>query len=234
MDRNLMLIARAQDGDSSAADSLCRENLRLVQSIAARFTGRGAELCDLVQIGSMGLVKAISGFDLSRGLKFSTYAVPMITGEIKRFLRDDGIIHVSRGLKERRRAAQSAEEELRCSLAREPTVSEVAAECGLTVGELMEAYEACAPVESIDLPADGSVSLAEKIGTSRDEDRAINRIMTVQLLSSLTARERQVIVLRYLHDKTQTQIAGIIGVSQVHVSRIERAALEKLRAIAAE
>lgn len=104
MDRNLMLIARAQDGDSSAADSLCRENLRLVQSIAARFAGRGTELCDLVQIGSVGLVKAISGFDLSRGLKFSTYAVPMITGEIKRFLRDDGIIHVSRGLKERRRA----------------------------------------------------------------------------------------------------------------------------------
>lgn len=234
MDRNLTLIARAQSGDSAAADALCRENLRLVQSIAARFTGRGTELCDLVQIGSIGLLKAISGFELSRGLKFSTYAVPLITGEIKRFLRDDGIIHVSRGLKERRRAVHTAEEELRRQLAREPTVSEVAAKCGLTVGELTEAYEACAPVESIDLPADCGMSLADKLGTRRDEDKALNRIMTAQLLSQLSARERQVIVLRYLGDKTQAQIAGIIGVSQVHVSRIEHSALKRLRAIAAE
>ena len=234
MDRNLTLIARAHEGDSQAKEELCRENMRLVQSIAARFSGRGAELCDLIQIGCIGLVKAISGFDLSRGLKFSTYAVPMITGEIKRFLRDDGIIHVSRGLKERRRAAMSAEEELRRRLGREPTVSEVAYECGLTVGELMEAYEACAPIESIDLPAEDSVCTAEKIGSKTAEDEVINRVLTAQLLSHLDAREKQVIIMRYFDEKTQSETARAIGVSQVHVSRIERSALLKLRAMAAE
>ena len=140
MDRNLMLISRAREGDREAADCICRENMRLVQSIAARFIGRGTELSDLVQIGSVGLWKAVRGFDLSRGLKFSTYAVPMITGEIKRFLRDDGLVKVSRGLKERRLRALGVEEELRRSLSREPTVSEIAAKCGITVGELVEAF----------------------------------------------------------------------------------------------
>lgn len=234
MDRNLTLIARAHEGDPQAKEELCRENMRLVQSIAARFSGRGAELCDLIQIGCIGLMKAIAGFDISRGLKFSTYAVPMITGEIKRFLRDDGMIHVSRGLKERRRAAMSAEEELRRKLAREPTVSEVACKCGLTVGELMEAYEACAPVESIDLPAGDSVCAAEKIGGAPAEDEVINRILTAQLLSQLDEREKQVITMRYFGEKTQRETARAIGVSQVHISRIERSALVKLRAMAAE
>lgn len=233
MDRNIMLLKRARSGDADAENELCRENLRLVHSIAARFAGRGTELCDLIQIGSIGLVKAIAGFDLSRGLKFSTYAVPMITGEIKRFLRDDGIIHVSRGLKERRRTALAAEEELRRRLAREPTVSEVAAECGLTVGELMEAYEACTPVESIDVPSENSTAVAERIGHSREEE-IINRVMTAQLLSQLDERAERVLTLRYMEDKTQSEIAHILGISQVHVSRIERSALLQLRAIASE
>lgn len=235
MDKNLMLIDRVQKGDADAKEELCRENMRLVQSIAARFSGRGTELCDLVQIGCIGLIKAISGFDISRGLKFSTYAVPMITGEIKRFLRDDGLIHISRGLKERSRAAMLAEEELRRAYGREPTVSEVAARCGVTVAELMEAYEACAPVDSIDRPAEDSVDAIEKISTQKEyEDTVINRILTAELLQGLSPRERQIIALRYFEDKTQSETAGIIGVSQVHISRLEKAALIKLRAMAAD
>lgn len=233
MDRNSMLIARYKEGDMDACDTLCRENMRLVQSIASRFVGRGTELCDLVQIASMGLLKAITGFDLTRGLKFSTYAVPVITGEIKRYLRDDGLIRVSRGLKERRNRAKSAEEELRRRLMREPTVSEVAAECELTVGELTEAYEACAPIESIDMPSDGNVDISERVGFS-EEEKIVDRLTACELLSCLSSRERQVIVMRYLEEKTQSDAARRIGVSQVHVSRIERAALSKLRSMAEE
>lgn len=233
MDRNIALIERSKQGDKEALDIFCRENMRLVQSIAARFTGRGTELCDLVQIGSVGLLKAISNFDLERGLKFSTYAVPVITGEIKRFLRDDGIIRVSRGLKERSRLILSAEEELRRRLGREPTLSEVALECSISVGELTEALDACNPIESIDAPAADNLDLSERIGFS-EEDKIISKISTAELLSNLTNRERQVIMLRYFEDKTQSQTARLVGVSQVHISRIERQALLKLRAIAAE
>lgn len=233
MDRNIALIERSKQGDKEALDIFCRENMRLVQSIAARFTGRGTELCDLVQIGSVGLLKAISNFDLERGLKFSTYAVPVITGEIKRFLRDDGIIRVSRGLKERSRLILSAEEELRRRLGREPTLSEVALECNISVGELTEALDACNPIESIDAPAADNLDLSERIGFS-EEDKIISKISTAELLSKLTNRERQVIMLRYFEDKTQSQTARLVGVSQVHISRIERQALLKLRAIAAE
>ena len=234
MDRNLMLISRAREGDREAADCICRENMRLVQSIAARFIGRGTELSDLVQIGSVGLWKAVRGFDLSRGLKFSTYAVPMITGEIKRFLRDDGLVKVSRGLKERRLRALGVEEELRRSLSREPTVSEIAAKCGITVGELVEAYEACAPVGSIDIPAGEGMSTGGKIADTSQQARAENRVLASQLLSQLDPRERRVVMLRYGAEKTQSEIAEKIGVSQVHVSRIEKQALKKLRACLSE
>lgn len=233
MDRNTLLLERSKQGDSEALNLFCSENMRLVQSIAARFTGRGCELCDLIQIGSMGLLKAISNFDLSRGLKFSTYAVPVITGEIKRFLRDDGIIRVSRGLKERNRLITNAEEELRRRYGREPAVSEVAAECGITVEELTEALDACSPLESIDAPAGDNFGLSERLGIS-EEDEIIGRISVQELLSGLSARERQIILLRYFEDKTQAQTARLVGVSQVHISRIERAALSKLRSIAAE
>ena len=174
MDRNTALIERSKQGDKEALDIFCRENMRLVQSLAARFTGRGTELCDLVQIGSVGLLKAIANFDLSRGLKFSTYAVPVITGEIKRYLRDDGIIKVSRGLKERMRLIANAEEELRRRLDREPTLSEIASQCNISVGELTEALDACTTPESIDAPATDNLELSERIGFS-EEDTIINK-----------------------------------------------------------
>lgn len=233
MDRNTALIERSRQGDSNALDTFCRENMRLVQSLAARFTGRGTELCDLVQIGSIGLLKAIASFDITRGLKFSTYAVPVITGEIKRFLRDDGIIKVSRTLKERTRLIANAEEELRRRLCREPTLSEVASECNLSVCELTEALDACSVPESIDAPATDNYDLSERIGFSQ-EDEIIDKITTSELLKSLSDRERQVIILRYFEDKTQKRTSEIIGVSQVHISRIERAALSKLRSIIKE
>lgn len=231
MDKNLLLIERAQKGDKSAAEELCTENVRLVQSIAARFTGRGTELSDLVQIAYIGLLKAMENFDLSRGLKFSTYAVPVITGEIKRFLRDDGIIKVSRGLKERKMRAQRAEEELRRENAREPTVSEVAMRCGITAQELTEAYEACTLPDSIDAPSESNLDLCERLGFF-EEDRIIDRITVSEFLDTLTDREREVMQLRYFADKTQSYTAKKIGVSQVHISRIERSALSKLRALA--
>lgn len=226
MDRNLMLISRAKEGDRDAAQAICGENMRLVRSIAARFAGRGTEMCDLVQIGSVGLWKAVLGFDLSRGLKFSTYAVPVITGEIKRFLRDDGMLRVSRGLKERRLRAVCAEEELRVSLAREPTLSEIAQKCGITPGELVEAYEACTPVGSID----SFTALGGEPADTARQQKAENRVLAAQLLAKLEPRERTVILLRYCAEKTQSDIAKRIGVSQVHISRIERQALKKMRA----
>lgn len=233
MDRNIMLVERAQNGDKTAAEELCIENERLVRSIAARFTGRGTELCDLVQIAYIGLLKAVDNFDLSRGLKFSTYAVPVITGEIKRFLRDDGIIKVSRGLKERKMRAQRAEEELRRENAREPTISEVAARCGISAQELTEAYEACTLPDSFDAPCESNVDLSERLGFS-EEDKIIDRITTTELLGMLTDREREIILLRYYADKTQNDVAKKIGVSQVHISRIERTAKLKLRTLIAE
>lgn len=233
MDKNTLLLELVQQGDKSAEEAFCAENSRLVQSIARRFTGRGAELCDLVQIAYIGLIKAMKNFDLERGLKFSTYAVPVITGEIKRFLRDDGIIKVSRGLKERKLLAQRAEEELRRENAREPTISEVAERCGITVQELTEAYDACAIPDSFDVPCESNAGLSERFGFS-DEEKIINKITTDEFLILLSEREREVIRLRYIYDKTQSYTAKKIGVSQVHISRIERNALSKLRSIAAE
>lgn len=235
MERNLMLIDRVQNGDRDACEILCSENMNLVRSIALRFTGRGTELCDLVQIGSVGLLKAIFAFDTTRGLKFSTYAVPVICGEIKRFLRDDGMIHVSRGLKEKKIRASMIEENLRKKLCREPTVSEVAKECGIPVAELVEAYNACRSVDSYDRPFDSDEDFSMQLSdNSQNEDILIDRITARQLMAALTERERNVIAMRYLEGKTQEETAKAIGVSQVHVSRIEKGALLKMRVMAEE
>lgn len=234
MEDNLMLIDRVHSGDRKAYEILCRENMNLVRSIALRFSGRGCELCDLIQIGCVGLLKAISGFDTSRGLKFSTYAVPVICGEIKRFLRDDGMIHISRGLKEKKYRAAVAEEQLRKTLCREPTVSEIAEKSGICVPELMEAYNACRGVDSYDRPVDDEEFSMQFSDNSVNEDVLIDRITVKQLLDGLSERERRVVVMRYMEGKTQGQIAKAIGVSQVHISRIEKGALLRMRAMVTE
>ncbi len=233
MDNNLLLLERIKAGDDMAKEEFCRENMKLVHSIAQRFQGRGHDLSDLIGIGSVGLLKAINGFCLDLGLKFSTYAVPVITGEIKRFLRDDGLIHVSRGLKERKNQIQSVEEELRRRLGRDASISEIAHKLNLTTEEINEAISATLPIESIDLKSEENVDIIERIGFSPEED-IINRLTVEELLDMLSPRERQIITMRYLMDKTQTETAKLVGVSQVHISRIEKAALLKLRTILSE
>lgn len=228
------LIRLSQEGDSKAREQLITENFGLVWSMVRRFIGRGCEAEDLFQIGTIGLMKAIDKFDVNFDVKFSTYAVPMITGEIRRFLRDDGMIKVSRTLKENNYRLKTAEDQLEKQLGREPTLEEISAETGLAVEEIVLAMEACTEVESLSKPVlhkDGSEgTLAERIGGGENEsDQIVNHLMMKQLLSELSKEERKLIGLRYFENKTQAEIAGMLGVSQVQVSRMEKRILERMR-----
>lgn len=229
MTDNTALLKRAADGDAAAEDELVRENMGLVWSVVKRFSQRGYEPDDLSQVGAIGLIKAVKKFDFSYNVQFSTYAVPMIVGEIKRFMRDDGSVKISRSLKELAMKGYTARERLSKRNGCEPTVSEIAAECGVEAGELVQAFEACTPPESIDreLYGDG-VAIGDRLGTENDEEIVVNRLMVGEALSQLKPRERKIIVMRYFQGKTQSQTAEIIGVSQVQISRIEKAALAKM------
>ncbi len=234
MDHTLVLIGRAHQGDKEARDTLFRENIGLVWSIARRFKNRGVELEDLFQIGSIGLLKAVDKFDTSYEVKFSTYAVPMISGEIKRFLRDDGMLKVSRSMKEICSRAYGIREEMEKARGQEPTLSEIAGEMAVTVEELVMAMEAGAEVESLHktiYQGDGAdISLLDKLEEKKDgQEEALNRILLEEMLGLLDARERKLIYMRYFQDKTQTEIARELGVSQVQVSRMEKRILENLR-----
>ena len=230
MDNNPMLLKKINDGDNEAFDTMVSANMGLVQSIAMRFLGRGCEKEDLIQIGSIGLIKAIRKFDLSFGVKFSTYAVPMISGEIRRFLRDDGIIKVSRSIKETAYKGKSAENTIRQSTGREPTIDEVAGICRISTEELMYAYEACSGCDSLnEYINDSSEKKEDRLATASHEDETINKVLIAEALDVLNQKERQVIVLRYINGMTQSSISEIIGVSQVQISRIEKKALEKIR-----
>ena len=224
------LISRAQQGDEQAREQLVTTNAPLVKSVAKRFMNRAIEYDDLYQIGCMGLIKAIARFDLSYDVRFSTYAVPMIAGEIKRFLRDDGMIKVSRSLKER---AAAVREKLIDTHAREPSVAEIAAELGVDAEDVAEALEAARPYASIYEPAYGAESDAMLLdtvgGACRELDSATDRVALKELLNTLSARERTIITLRYFSDQTQTQVAKSLGISQVQVSRLENAILQRLR-----
>lgn len=207
------------------------ENMGLVHSVAKRFIGRGVEYEDLVQIGSIGLIKAVKNFDASTGYKFSTYAVPMIIGEIKRYLRDDGMVKVSRSIKENAGKIGYAKDKLSKALGRSPTISELAAETGMDREDIVTATEAMQPCESLYAKRDeDDTYVLDKIkDTSCDEEKAIERIFLKELLDSLDNRSRNVILLRYFKEETQQQIANRLGVSQVQVSRIEKKVLETLR-----
>ena len=227
-------IRRAHQGDKEARDALVTENMGLIWSIVRRFAGRGYELEDLFQIGSIGLMKAIDKFDLSMDVKLSTYAVPMITGEIRRFLRDDGMIKVSRPLKELAAKTGAARERLEFSLGREPTIEELAREVGASREEVAVSLEAGAQVESLYAPMPGgedtSLSLLERLSDeNRENEEALDRVILRELLGSLEKRERELIVRRYFYDQTQTKIADIMGISQVQVSRMEKKILKKMR-----
>ena len=224
------LIRAAQAGDRSAAEQLVVENSGLIWSIARRYFGRGTEPDDLYQLGCVGFLKAVAGFDLSYGTQFSTYAVPKIAGEIRRFLRDDGQVKVSRSLKERAAQIHQARTRLTGTLGREPAVSELAAELGLTPEEIAMAETATGMAESIQRESgDEGFSLEDVLCTDGMEDRILESLSLRNALSHLTERERMVIDLRYFHGLTQQKIAGLLGVSQVQVSRIEKKALERLR-----
>ncbi len=225
------LIARSQSGDRAATERLVEENSRLIWSIARRFFGRGVDPEDLFQLGCVGFLKAIAGFDSSYGTQFSTYAVPKISGEIRRFLRDDGAVKVSRTIKERAAGIKQAREALIARGGEEPTLTELAQYTGLSVDEIAVAETATAAAESIQRPAgEDGFTLEEVLTEGSPEDALVERLALREALRALPERERMVIQLRYFHSLTQEKCAKIMGVSQVQISRIEKKALEALRA----
>lgn len=230
----LELIKRCQDGDKAAREQLVTENIGLVWSIVRRFANRGYEMEDLFQVGSIGLIKAIDKFDTSFEVKFSTYAVPMITGEIKRFLRDDGMIKVSRTLKETSYKARAAKEALSIELGREPTIEEVSERTEISVENIVMSMEAGAEVESLYktiYQGDGNaIYLIDKLEESKDENQnMVDRLALYDILNSLEEKDRNIIRLRYFMNRTQTDIAKELGISQVQVSRIEKKILKAMR-----
>lgn len=225
------VIIKAKDGDEQAREYIVNNNMGLVWSIVRKFMNRGTEAEDLFQIGCIGLIKAIEKFDTNFDVKFSTYAVPMIMGEIKRHLRDDGIIKVSRSLKELNIKARAVTDRLSKELCREPTVYEVAESLQVTVEELVMAMDATATPESINskIGEDGA-DRESLLGCDEDmEQDIVNKIAIKEALAVLAPRERQIIILRYFKDKTQAQIAKRLGISQVQVSRIEKKVLAQMR-----
>ena len=228
------LLEEARRGDNEACTRLIEENGGLIWSVVRRYYGRGAEPEDLYQLGCLGFLKAVRGFDPAFGCQFSTYAVPKIAGEIRRFLRDDGAVKVSRGLKERAGTIRAARERLAAALGREPALSELAAETGLEPEEIAAAQEAGLPVASLQSETGEGLTLESVLGDGGMEEGIVEREALRAAVAALPERERRVILLRYFRGMTQERAAGLLGVSQVQVSRIERRAVERLRRKLAE
>jgi RNA polymerase sporulation-specific sigma factor len=230
MSRTEELIARSQAGDDKAGETLILENSGLIWSVARRFLGRGVEADDLYQLGCLGFLKAVSGFDLCYGTQFSTYAVPKIAGEIRRFLRDDGAVKVSRGIKERAVTIKLARNQLLQALGREPTLQEIANQTGLSVEDIAVAETATACVESIQQESGEDGFTLENILTDTESEEVIlERISLRQAIAKLPEKEGLVIQMRYYHGLTQDRVSKVLGVSQVQISRIEKKALSRLR-----
>ena len=223
------LLEAARNGDSRACERVLQENNGLIWSVVRRYYGRGVEPDDLYQLGCLGFLKAVRGFDPDYGTQFSTYAVPKIAGEIRRFLRDDGAVKVSRGLKERAGTIRQARDKLSARLGREPALSELAAETGLSPEEIAAAEEASLPVASLQMETGDGFTLESVLGTEGMEEGIVEREALRAAVSSLPDRERQVIVLRYFRGLTQDKTARIMGVSQVQISRVEKKAMAYLR-----
>lgn len=223
-------IRRAQTGDREASEHLVTENTGLIWAVAKRFIGRGTDAEDLYQLGCLGFLKAVEGFDLEYGTQFSTYAVPKIAGEIRRFLRDDGAVKVSRSLKERSAAVKSMRNHLTLALGREPTILEIARQTGLTPEEIALAETATSATESIQREnGEDGFSLEDVLTDTESEEKLVEKISLRQAISRLNEREAMVIQLRYFHGLTQERIAKVLDVSQVQVSRIEKKAIASLR-----
>ncbi len=228
------LIKQARSGDKLARDKVIKNNMALVYSIVKRFAGRGYDLEDLGQIGAIGLIKAVDKFDLNYDVKFSTYAVPLITGEIKRFLRDDGMVKVSRSLKENGWRIKRAEEQLSNELGREPTLEELCEATEMKKEDIVLALEAGSEVESLHktvFQKEGSeIALMDRIPSEKDESEGVvNHLLLEQLLDELECKEREIIELRYFEDKTQVQVAEALKMNQVQVSRLEKKILSAMR-----
>lgn len=233
-EENYRLIKLAQNGDKVALEEITLQNKGLIWASARRFLGRGVDIEDLFQIGAIGLIKAVNKFDTSYDVEFSTYAVPMILGEIRRFLRDDGIVKVSRNLKEIAYSAKATAEKIYLKEGREATVSEIAETINSTEGEVMLSLEATQPTESIFRSIhDGDNSqilLIDKLNSgANEEDKLLTNMALRQAIDTLPSREKQILLLRYYKEKTQSEVAKIMGVSQVQISRIEKKLLGILR-----
>ncbi len=226
----MALIRRAQAGEREAAQQLVEENTGLIWSVARRFFGRGVEPDDLYQLGCVGFLKAIEGFDLSYGTQFSTYAVPKISGEIRRFLRDDGVVKVSRTVKEQAAKIRQARLLLEQRIGREPKMSELSAETGLSPEEIAFAETATGPADSIQRESgDDGFTLELVLGDFSAEEKMVEHVALRAAIEKLPAREKQVIALRYYHGMTQQDSARVLHVSQVQISRLERRAVDLLR-----
>lgn len=237
MERTFELIRQSQAGDKEAKEQLIMMHSGLIWNVVRRFIGRGYETEDLYQIGAIGLIRAIDKFDFQYEVKFSTYAVPLISGEIKRFLRDDGMIKVSRTLKENQWKIKKTMDTLRNRKGREPTVEEIAAELSMEPEEIMLSMEAVVEVESMDqsiFNGDGKeISLKERIADEKNEEEELmNKLFLQQLLETLDERDRQLIILRYFENKTQNEVAQSLGISQVQVSRLEKKILRHMKELA--
>lgn len=232
---NSKLIPLAQNGDSEAMNKLIEMNLPLVSSISKKFLNRGYEYEDIFQVGSIGLVKAIKNFNKAFDVKFSTYAVPMIIGEIKRFLRDDGTIKVSRSLKELNARIRETQKHFLTTKGKELTIEELAKELKVTKEDIALAIESANPVESIEKSVynskeDKEIGLVERISTNKDEAEMLtNKMVVKELLDELQTRDKKIIMLRFFKEKTQSEVAKILGINQVQVSRIERRVLASMK-----
>lgn len=234
MEDAMELIRKAHQGDKEARDRMVLDNVGLVWSIVRRFQGRGYEMEDLFQIGSIGLLKAVDKFDLSYEVRFSTYAVPMIVGELKRFLRDDGMIKVSRSIKEMSMKVKTAREELCFAMGREPTLEEIAKEVGASKEEVAASIEAGAEVESlyktVNQNDENSLCLMDKIEDQDDsQEKLLNHMVLENLIGQLEEKEKEIILRRYFKNQTQTQVAEALDISQVQVSRLEKKILKRMR-----
>lgn len=223
------LLAAAREGDREACQEIIRTNDRLIWSIVQRYSGRGVELEDLFQLGCIGFLKAIRGFDPQYGTCFSTYAVPKIAGEIRRFLRDDGAVKVSRSIKEQAGRLYTVRERLRTALGREPSVSELAEETGMEIEDIASIETATAQVASLQAETAEGLTLGSALGDTGMEETLVEHIALRDAIASLPEREQMVIILRYYRGFTQERTARVVGVSQVQISRIERKAVQHLR-----
>ena len=231
MSELLTLLDRAQNGDNDACQQVLTENVGLIWSIVKRYSGCGVDTDDLYQLGCIGFIKAVKGFDLTYGTQFSTYAVPKIAGEIRRFLRYDGSVKVGRSLREKGQTLFYTRERLRHTLGREPQLSELAQETGMTAEEVAAVELANGPLESLQQETIDGLTLESTVGTDSPEEGMVEKIALREAIDSLPERERITILLRFFRGMTQEQTARILKVSQVQVSRLEHKGLAKLREI---